>query len=132
MTEEKDWDKRPPARMTIEMIKGQNDKICSLESADHKFELTIQGMGDKLEAIKTSLDEHKIQQKEDFNGLKAQQKEDFTQLKKTMQNFIDAADDKFAPILVYRIMVWAGGIAGAAVIVGLLTLIFRVIINLNK
>jgi hypothetical protein len=118
---ERDWDKRPPARITLEMLREKDKEICVLKEKDQQFALTTQGMGDKLEAIKTSLDEHKEQQKEDFN-----------ELKNTMVNFIKAADDKFAPILVYRILVWAGGIAGAALIVGLLTLVYNVIINLNK
>jgi hypothetical protein len=119
--DEKDWDKRPPARMTLEMLKDKDRDICALKEKDNQFALITQGMGDKMDAIKVSLDEHKEQQKEDFNKLSGK-----------IDKFIEAADDKFAPILVYRILVWAGGIAGAALIVGLLTLIFRVIINLNK
>lgn len=118
---ERDWDKRPPAKLTMDMLREKEKEICELKEKDQQFALITQGMGDKMDAIKVSLDEHKEQQKEDFN-----------ELKQTMLDFIKAADDKFAPILVYRILVWAGGIAGAALIVGLLTLIYRAIVSFDK
>ena len=107
--------------MTLDMLENKEREICALKEKDNQFALTTQGMADKLEAIKESLDEHK-----------AQQKEDFSDLKETMTDFIKAADEKYAPILVYRILVWAGGIGGAALIIGLLTLIYKTIISIEK
>jgi hypothetical protein len=118
---ERDWDKRPPAKITLDMLREKEKEICALKERDQQFALKTQGMGGKLEAIKTSLEEHKTQQKEDFDKLTGK-----------IDKFIESADTKFAPILVYRILVWAGGIAGAAAIVGFLGLIVRLIINLNN
>jgi hypothetical protein len=83
--DEKEWEKRPPAKMTLELLKDKEKEICELREKNQKFELNIQGMGDKLDNISEKLVEHVKQQKDDFS-----------EMKKTLTDFIESADRKYA------------------------------------
>jgi hypothetical protein len=99
--DEMNWDKRPPARQTLDMLRDKDKEICALKEKDNQFALITQGMGDKMDAIKVSLDEHKEQQKEDFNELKT-----------SIDSFIKSADgkyaNKFTEVLLWRIVFGVG------------------------
>jgi len=49
-----------------------------------------------------------------------------------MDKFMEDLDDKYAPKITYTIMVWAAGVIGTAVLIGIVTLIYRVAILIEK
>jgi uncharacterized membrane protein len=116
---------RDPAKTTYEFINETN--------------LAMQHQTDKLETLNDTLNIHVRDQKtheeklqDNLDKYQGAIFKKFEEAQSTMNNFIESADKKYAPILIYKVLVWAGSIAGAALIVGLLTLIFRTLILLNK
>lgn len=68
-----------------------------------------------------------IQSAEDRFADKADHKESMKQV----DCIITTLDDKYAPIITYKIMVWAGGLIGGAIILGVLALIAKTYLYIN-
>jgi hypothetical protein len=82
--------------------------------------------------IDKKFDDHIVDQKEQFEVLRLDQKRQFDSLSKVVDTFICESEKKFAPRWVATIMIWAGTVVGGVVLVGLVSLIYRVIIDLEK
>jgi len=120
-----DFKKREPAKETQSFIT--------------EVKIIMKGQTDELRSLTKTLDTHIGDQKAHEAKLQLSLEEyqkaifcKFDENQKMMTDFITSANSKFAPIMVYKILVWAGGIAGAAMIIGLLGLIYRTIIFVEK
>ena len=103
----KDWQERPPAKLTLELLKEKEKQIYELKERDNQFALTAQSMGDKIDNIAEKLDNHIQQQKDDFNEMKT-----------TLKGFIGSADGKYADkeqFLFWRWVLIGGVILSAAI-----------------
>jgi chaperonin cofactor prefoldin len=116
---------RDPAKTTYEFINETN--------------LAMQHQTDKLETLNETLNTHVRDQKnhegklqEDLDKYQSAIFAKFDETKITMDDFIKSADKKFAPILIYKVLVWAGSIAGGVIIIGLLTLAWKAIIHVEN
>jgi hypothetical protein len=112
------FENRKPAEVTYEFI--------------NKTNLEMQKQTDNLENLTRTLDMHVSDQKIQDALIKKNLDEFQVTLLERIDLFIEGSDKKYAPIMVYKILVWAGGIAGAALIIGLLTLIYKTIIAIEK
>jgi hypothetical protein len=115
--EEKDWENRPPARITLEKLDKQEDKICKLKEKNNSFDLTILDMGNKLDNIHNTLSEHIKQQKDDFKTLGSKVDGVLTSIK---SDFVSKTE--FSPVqkIVYGAVsvilgIFIVGVIGAAV-----------------
>lgn len=62
----------------------------------------------------------------------ADQKEQFEDMKKLIDNFICSSEEKFAPRWVASVIIWAGTIVGGAMLIGLVTLTYRLILHVGE
>ena len=126
------FDNRSPAKGTYEFI--------------NKTNLEMQKQTDKLEILTKTLDTHVQDQKTHEAklqvSLEKNQSEVFGILGKTQETittFIDSVEEKskqkvaeydkrYAPRAVYKVILWAGGIVGAVLLVAAVRFIYQVIV----
>ena len=105
--DEKEWDKRPPAKMTLTLIQEKEKEICELREKNQHFELSIQGMGDKLKNIEDKVDN----------------------IGENLTKFIESADKKFVNYDVFspvrKLVYGATGVVLTLVVSALVYLIIK-------
>ena len=118
------------------------------ENKMQKFEINLMEFRKDIDYIKKGQEKNDVQHKEILTKIEESSKEmrDFvntandtfvraTDHKETMRLFgltIASLDDKFAPKIVWNILVWAGGISGGLLITGIIYLLANAFLHLNK
>lgn len=98
-------------------LREHSIEINSLKKDCSKYELNIAIMGEKIEEINIKIDDIKKNQESYMDDMKL-----------FMKEIADSKANKW----VENFLLWAGGIIGTSLLVGFLTLVYRITVYMGK